>query len=459
MKIRQKIALLFTILTSLVILSFSIFIFIFARQYLRHEFFKRLEGRAKLAAQIFLEEDKGNASIYAEIRDKHFQTLPKEKEWIIKLPVSEATRENVKTLFPETFMDLLIEDGYGETEVKGLYYVGVTHRFMGNNYIVIVSASNDYGEEELKDLRLALIIGFVLCNGVIFLLGHLYARQVFKPITEMIREVNKIRASNLHLRLNTNNSKDELAELATTFNNMLDRLETSFEIQNNFISNASHEFRSPLTAIIGEAEVALSKERSSQDYIDSLQAIANEAERLDHLTTNLLKLAQTSYDDKGLIIEEFRVDELIFDIKGELDKTNPDNKVNIDFSRWPTDTDQLVVYGSQSLLKIALSNIVGNACKFSENKIVHVAVLISGNDLVIRVKDQGVGIPSDEIQYIYDPFFRATNVRRYKGFGIGLPLTQKILQLHNGQIHVHSSEGKGTIVELHLPLKHQPVSR
>src|SRR3546814_842613 len=118
---------------------------------------------------------------------------------------------------------------------------------------------------------------------------------------------------------------------------MLDRLETSFDIQHNFISNASHELNNPLTAIIGESEVALSKDRPAAEYKQSLEVISREASRLERITLNLLKLAQTSYNDQGLVVERFRLDELLLAIKKEANENNQANKGRPDFSKAPNE--------------------------------------------------------------------------------------------------------------------------
>ncbi|HYH56268.1 MAG TPA: ATP-binding protein, partial [Anseongella sp.] len=283
--------------------------------------------------------------------------------------------------------------------------------------------------------------------AVVYLLGLIYAGSILKPIAQIIQKVNRITASNLHLRLEVHEPPDELADLALTFNRMLDRLETSFDIQHNFISNASHELNNPLTAIIGEAEVALSKSRDSAEYQQSLQTIAKEASRLERITLNLLKLAQTSYNDQGLIVERFRLDELLLEIKKDINENNPENNVRLDFSGAGRE-ERLYVKGSRSLIKIALTNIIENASKFSGNKEVDVRLFDKGDAVTVRIADKGIGIPANELKYIYDPFFRASNVRNIKGFGIGLPLAYKIMSLHNGQIDVHSVENEGTVFEL-----------
>jgi signal transduction histidine kinase len=242
-----------------------------------------------------------------------------------------------------------------------------------------------------------------------------------------------------------------MSELAQTFNDMLDRLETAFETQNNFVSNASHELGTPLTAIIGEAELALNKQRPEEEYRQSLTVILHEADRLEQITKSLLNLAQTGFDGKRQQFEKIRTDELIFNVKNTLDHINPDNKVEIDYTMLPEDEDKLFIKGNAQLLQLALSNIVQNACKYSDNRPAYIALAATDKSNVIIIKDNGIGIPARDLPFIYEPFFRASNTSRYKGYGIGLPLARNIIRLHGGNMIVNSEQDQGTEIRITLP--------
>lgn len=162
-------------------------------------------------------------------------------------------------------------------------------------FYVLVSAHDKSGLSKLDNLRNTLIICLLFSSVLVLVLGWFFSAQVLWPITAIVREVNNIKASSLHLRLHEPKSRDEIAELARTFNQMLNRLQVSFEMQKNFISNASHELRNPLTALSGEIEVALLKERSPQEYVASLKTLQLETERLEKLTADLLNLAPNRF--------------------------------------------------------------------------------------------------------------------------------------------------------------------
>lgn len=181
----------------------------------------------------------------------------------------------------------------------------------------------------LLNLTTNLLIGVLSAITLVFIINFLLSKEIITPIRHIIKNVQKITASNLHLRLPTKTGKDELAALTQTFNDMLDRLETAFETQSNFLNKAAHVLRTPLTAIMGEAELALSKPRSPEEYTKALQIINNQAEQLEHHTSSLLELAQAGNNNKKHFMAPVRLDELLFSIKRLLDFTEPGNNVQI----------------------------------------------------------------------------------------------------------------------------------
>ncbi len=454
MQLRTKITSIFVFLTSLFLIGIFIFIYYTSKKYTESEFYLRLSQRATIAAQAHLEADEFNIDIYDDIRIRHLMTLPNEKEVIYKVNTQE--RKSLTAFdpsLPDKFYQDIFSSEYAEIKKDDYYYTGLLFNDKEGDFIVVLSATDLYGFGKLDNLRNTLIVAFFLSIVFIIILGGYYARQALSPISKIIKEVNTIRAEKLSLRLHTTGGKDELGQLATTFNNMLDRLQLSFDLQNNFINNASHELRNPLTAILGQTEIALNKERTNEEYSTILKSIDREASRLDFLVNGLLKLAQTDFEAKGFLIEPIRLDEMILNIKNNIDVSNPDNKITIDFEELPESEDAITHMGSESLLNVAFGNILENACKFSDNKKVVVKILSDGDSVLVTIQDLGVGIPEDELKSIYEPFFRASNVRNINGFGFGLPLAYRIIKMHSGEIRVVSQINKGTLVKIKLPNK------
>ena len=420
-----------------------------AQTYSSNEFFDRLGKRTTIAAQAYLEKDEVNAEIYNDIRIKHLQRLPEEKEYFF--PINKSDKEIIQLLNNQVdipFLKKLRLEKNARFKKGKTFYSGYLYGDNQGTYLVILSARDQIGENDLSYLIKILLISFVISLLILFILGGFFAQKTLSPISDIINKAKDIRAANLSKRLRVDKNKDELTELALTFNNMLDRIETSFEMQSSFINNASHELKNPLTAILGQTEIALLKERNTQDYKKYLRNIQNEAHRLDALINVLLSFAKTDQDEEGLLISEVRIDELLIEVKTDMDLINPDNNIEIDFNDIPDNPDLMILHGNPGLIKVALNNVLDNACKFSDNAIVKVKIVVDNLHTKIIVTDQGVGIPDEELNKISEPFYRARNVRSIKGFGFGLSLTHKILKMHGGFVDIFSEKEKGTIVKL-----------
>lgn len=453
MKTQTKIATVFFLVSLSTIILFSASVYFFVIQYSFEDFYKRLEIRGVITAKAELDHEEASQAVMQEVRKMHLEKLPEEKEYFIELTSGKTFDQEAKELrLPTSFFTNLISTGKATHQSGDTFFAGIRYSGKKGDYAVIISADNYYNSHHLSYLRNIFFIAIVVGSVLALSISIVFSRQVFNPVKEITDRVKKISSQSLHLRLESTKVNDEISELEITFNNMLDRLETAFETQNNFISNASHELRTPLTAIIGEADVTLAKERSSQEYIHALNTILTEAERLDKITQSLLFLAQTGFTGKSQKFERMRADQLLWDVKGIIDKINPKNKVQLNLSLLPENPEQLKIKGNDQLLKLALTNLVNNACKYSNNQPVTLSIGTAGDKVVIVVKDTGIGIPEKELPYIYDPFFRASNAKDYEGYGIGLPLTRNIVRLHGGEIVVSSKVNEGTTVQLTFQL-------
>jgi signal transduction histidine kinase len=448
MSIARKITLLFAILSAIIISLLSGFVWYFANDFAFEDFYKRLEARVNIAAEIRLAEDK-NDNMYAKVRNQYLERLPDEKEFVIEKGDINSVKLGVE--LPSSFYDKIKKFKVARYRKENHFYVG--KYFTGNQQdrIIIVSANDPFGFRELKDLQKTLIAGFFLSIIMSFIVGWKFSNYMLNPLRKIIKSVKKIKAENLHLRLDVYGT-DEMAQLSQTFNNMLNRLETAFETQNNFISNASHELRTPLTIISGEVELAMKSDADGQDRYLALAKIKDESDRLEHILTSLLGLAQTGFNGKNHPWELVRIDELLWDIKRTVNQVHPESKIEIDFSNLPAEEDQITIKANINLLKLAIANIVSNACKYSNNKPVLVTLESKLNILSIAVKDQGIGIPPGDVQHIFEPFYRASNTSDFKGYGIGLPLSLNIIRLHRGSIAISSIENIATEIKVLLPV-------
>lgn len=454
MRIQTQTALIFTLLAAAVILLLNGIMYYSATLDTANDFKKRLELRVIVASKIYFEKDTTSSATYNELRQQYLEMLPNEREFIFPAtqPIDSIRLPNGLKVPPSYLHDMMrsSETVYysdGETYFAGIHYV------VGDDtYFIIKSAVNRFGLQALTNLRKILAAAFVAKVVLVFAISFYFSRKTFKPFRDIINRVNSIGVENLSLRLEEKKGKDEIAELTGTFNGMLDRLQTAFDIQNNFVSNASHELKTPLTTIIGEAEIVLAKERDAAAYRQSLEVILKEAEKLEALTSALLSLAQSGFNNNRVGLEQVRIDELLYDIHATIYRIHPESRVQLQWDELPADESQLTLRANPQLLKLAISNIILNACKYSNNETVEVKLQSEKDRIRIRITDHGIGIPTNEVKHVFVPFFRASNTTSFKGYGVGLPLSLNIIRQHKGNIHVQSEEGRGTEVTVELPL-------
>jgi len=268
---------------------------------------------------------------------------------------------------------------------------------------------------------------------------------------DIVNQVQKVRASNLSVRIDEGNGKDEISELAQNFNRLLSHLENAFELQQTFVINASHELRTPVTSIIGELEVTLNKARSTEEYERALQSALTDAERLNETISSLLELAQVDMSYTQAALSPVAIDELVWEIADYWTHKMGKGFFAVSVQHLPEDPEKLLIPANKSLLTIALNNIISNAYKFSGDKRVQCDLYANEKFIRIAITDSGIGIPTEETEKIFQSFYRGTNVKAYHGSGIGLYITSKIINLFGGSIDVQSSD-KGTVFTIFFPI-------
>ena len=446
MKIRIKLTLLFAGLFSVLLLAFALAVYISNANQREQEYFKRLKQLAITKTNLLLEAGV-QPTVLQLIYENSLSTLPQEEVAIYD------------TAYHLLYHDAMDIDKYRETTglldsirtrremhyyYEDLQVNGFVYFFRGKTYVITAAARDDDGYARLKSLRLELALGFGIAILLTLLAGIVFSRKALQPVSKMVEKVAEISASRMDLRLSEGNGKDEIAELALTFNRMLDRLEQSFDAQKQFVSNISHELRTPLAAIIAAAEVSAIKERTPEEYRATLELLLQDARRLSRLSGDLLDLAKASYDAYGISFKDLRLDETLMDARQVILRANPEYRADLVFEKEIEEGDRIVIVGNEYLLKVAFSNLIENACKFSPDHRCWIGIGFTDGKTILRFRDRGIGIPAEDLATIFTPFFRGGNKRYAPGNGIGLSLTLRIITLHQGTISVESRQGEGT---------------
>ena len=323
--------------------------------------------------------------------------------------------------------------------------------------ITVASAIDRYGFTKLARLREILFFAWLISLIIVGIAGYLFASDALRPVAELIEQANTISATNIHKRMRVGRQRDELANLARTFNELLNRLEEAFVSQKSFVSHASHELRTPLTVMMGQIEVTRLQPRSTTDYEQAFDGLLDEVKNMIRLVNGLLDLARANADATTLHYQPVRLDELLWQAQSQLVHKKPTYDIDIDFDELPSQEEELVIMGEESLLQTAFQNLMENGCKYSPDERVVVRITVEPGRILVTVSDQGYGISPDELPHIFEPFYRSQNTMTTLGHGIGLALTQRIIDLHHGRVSVESTLGKGTTFRIALPTRRPAV--
>lgn len=453
LNIRARLTMQFAFIVAFILIAFTVSIYTFSASYRESEFFKRLKDKALTTARLLIEVKEVDYDLLKIIDRNSINALFNEKVVIydylnnqIYNSLDDDSIHVSKELLDQIRLEKEVRYHQGEYEVTGLLYTDKYNRF-----VVIASAYDKYGKSKLSNLKWILIFGFIISNGLAVFIGRVYAGKALQPISNVLKQVDKISVSSLNMRVDEGNGTDEIAQLAIAFNKMLERLESAFEVQRSFVSNASHELRTPLTSINGHIEVSLMKERTREEYETILKSILEDTKNLIELSNRLLDLAKASSDISEISMQKLRIDELLWETRTWLIERKEDFRISIFFDESVYTGDKLTLLGNDHLLKAAIVNLMDNACKYSPEKAVEVRLAIDGKYIKVDFSDNGIGIQPDDMIRIFQPFFRAKNAKGVSGHGLGLSLTEKIVQIHQGEISINSKLNVGTKVTIRIP--------
>ena len=336
MNIKLSLTLRFLILVAMLLASFSLVIYENYSRYRQDDYFERLRERSEAVAKHII--DITDPVLLNKILASESGIEPISNHMVSVYSISgyllgdSSTKSNLPypNIIDEVRVKKYIEIAKGET-----HYIGFLTAHKGGKFIVIGSGNIFVGAQKLKFLGqlilLSLFVGLIITAA----LGWLFAKQALSPISKIISEVDQITANNLHMRLPIGKQNDEIGALNKTFNKMLDRLEASFLMQKNFVSNASHEFRTPITAIKAQIEVMLMQERSKEEYINSLKSIDEDIDHLMQLISSLGELASANVNNLNNKLNKVPLIEIIAESRAELIKGKPNYKINLHIENLP----------------------------------------------------------------------------------------------------------------------------
>ncbi|MDR0229202.1 MAG: HAMP domain-containing histidine kinase [Flavobacteriaceae bacterium] len=409
--------------------------------------YSELKNNSWLTAIYYLEKDELPAAEHSSIATQFKATVLSPNVAVVDSANVIQYGKLVKdTALTPTLLNQIRQEKNKQFSTPEAFYYGIYYPDNQGDFVVVIKTEKTEFLSQIHNLLF--ILTAVLLGGllIIYLLSRYISNLAYKPIRHITQQVNKIDYTNLEQGIEVPNTKDELADLIQTYNNLLTRLSHGYMVQKNFINYVSHEFKTPLTAMAGNLEVFAQKDRTPEEYKKVSQQALEGIYKLEDILNNLLLLA--GLNQSNYYNDTFRIDEVIWDIYDALqDKIQANNTViNIDIQ--VSDYALLEYKGNQILFYLALYNLIENAVKYSNGQPINILLQNSDQKLEIIIQDNGKGIAPEDLQHITETFYRGNNVDEVKGSGIGLSLATKILKQHNISYNIYSTLGKGTRIIL-----------
>ncbi len=358
--------------------------------------------------------------------------------------ISGETAENQLKIFTPGTNGNRFDFDYNNDIFRAFFYNFKVHN---RNYQLLVVHPLDDQIELLRQVRYAFLISVPLTLLAASLGGYFLARKSLAPISEMSRKAEDITAKNLHERLPVKNERDELGSLASKFNELLSRLDKSFEQQRRFMADASHELRTPVAIVRGEADVIMAKEkRDETEYRESFSIVQSEAERMTHIIEDLFTLARVDAGQQPLRKETVYLDEILSDAVKSFRTVANSRSIRLEFET----PEEMKFSGDSQLLRRLFSNLLDNALKHAKSR-VKVSAESRNNFYEIDISDDGAGITAEAQSHIFERFYRADKARSRdekaqtgSGAGLGLAISKFIVEAHDGNLTLVKSDADGS---------------
>jgi heavy metal sensor kinase len=340
----------------------------------------------------------------------------------------------------------------GRAGIRALATMVKSH---GQGYIIVVVQSLHDQAEALEEARDAFYVAVPLAVLIASLGGFFLARKSLRPVAAMGEMAARISAANLGERLPVSNERSELGHLARIFNELLARLDLSFEQQRRFMADASHELRTPVAIVCGESEVALSQQtRSPEEYRESLSIMHDEGRRLTRIVEDLFMLARADAGQYRAENTSFYLDETVAECVRAVRSLASRHELEI---RYQQDGEELLFRGDEGLVRRMIMNVLDNAIKYTGTRgEVYVKIAQLDSIYKIRIRDTGGGIPVEDQPHIFERFYRVDKARsrsgERSGAGLGLSIAAWVAEMHRGSIALAASNEQGSTFVVSLPV-------
>jgi signal transduction histidine kinase len=452
MKIRRKITLYFSSTAILLVGLSFLFIYTLFANFRQEEFDQRLREKTITTLKFLIEIQEIDHDLLQTMDKYTINSLYNEKVLLFdehKKPIYTSI-DDTQITYPDSILRLLSQTNpIIETIENKFQVVAMYFQIDGKSYYGITKAYDTFGISKLNYLKTILFSAFLIITGAVLLITYFISKQLSQPINRMAAEITRINIDSANSFISVPTSKDEINLLALRFNELMKRLNDSFSFQKHAVHHISHELKTPIAILVSNFE-RLEKESD----ISLLKAqLINQKEDTKTLSDIINALLEISKTESGnlLSLELIRIDDLIFDILDEIKKLHPNYDYTVDIRGELNDESSLMIRANSRLLTSALMNLATNAIYYGDTNTSNIAIIPTKTTIRIEFQNHGKTISHIEQQYLFQHFFRGENSKGKRGFGLGLVLVSRILQLHHGQVRYFTPEAGVNLFTIELP--------
>lgn len=435
MTLKNRISLLVSLLFTILFGLASTVIFVLYSNFRKDEFRDRLEIKALSNIKLLVDVKEVDDQLLKMIDQNSINKLYNEKTLIF-----DSQYKLIYSSIDDAKINWSVEDlkylkkhktffkQQGNYEVYGVYY-----DTKDRDFYALISATDDYGKRRMLFLKYTLIISYIFFCGICWVLTSLTVKRAIKPLRAFHLKIKNINENNLDTRIVSKSNKNEIDLIANEFNFMMDRIEVSYQKQKEFTAHASHELRTPLSRITSQIENVVADSKTPSESKSFLKTILSDVNHLTELINSLLilsKIENAKLDSNTT----HRIDEILFSAIENLNKSYPEFVILFEIEESDNLDTALEIRGNKNLLEIALGNVLKNACVYSDNKQAKVKISTKDDQLIISVSNTGKTLNETEQKNLFEPFMRGENSKGTTGFGLGLRIVHRILNLHNSTI-------------------------
>jgi two-component system sensor histidine kinase ArlS len=435
MTLKNRISLLVSLLFTILFGLASTLIFVLYSNFRKDEFKDRLEIKALSNIKLLVNVKEIDNQLLKMIDQNSINKLYDEKTLVFdsnyKLIYSSIDDAKIKWSIDDL---KYLKKNKTFFKKQGNYEVyGVFYDTKDKDFYALISATDNFGQRRLLFLRYTLVVSYIFFTCICWVITSITVKKLMSPLNAFHQKIKNINENNLDTRVASKSNKDEIDLIANEFNFMMDRIEISYQRQKEFTAHASHELRTPLSRITSQIENVIADTKTSNERKSFLINILSDVNQLTELINSLLILSKID-NKKHENNEVHRMDEILFSAIENLNKSYPEFVILFEIEENDDLDTALEINGNKNLLEIAISNVLKNACVYSDNKQAKVIISTQDNNLIISISNTGDTLNENEQKLLFQPFMRGKNSKGTSGFGLGLRIVQRILTLHKATI-------------------------